>query len=385
MHFTGFSRADTERAGAHWTTREIAQQPAVWRTVAAMAGAGSPAARFLAPLLQDPALRIVLTGAGSSAFVGQSLAPALTRGLQRPVAAVATTDLVAGPANWLLGDAPTLLVSFARSGSSPESVAALEMTQRQVRNCHHLVVTCNARGALHEIATRLDNAHVLLLPEACNDNSLAMTSSFTSMLLAAGLAFGVVSAGDVALACDAAQHVLDHALPLMRQIVRAGFGRVVYLGANEHQGLAREAALKMLELTDGRVVSLADTPLGFRHGPKTIVNSSALVVVFISSDRYSRQYDLDLLQELRNEGAAGRVLALVAEGHAIPDHADNFILSGLSGAGALASGLPCMVFGQFLALLQSITLGITPDNPSPTGAINRVVKGVTIYPLERAG
>lgn len=385
MHFSGFSAAEIDKAGAHWTAREIAQQPEVWRQVVALATTGSAVHRFLAPLLGNPALRIVLTGAGSSAFVGDCLAPALTRLMRRPVASVATTDLVAGPDDWLRGDAPTLLVSFARSGNSPESVAALETARRRVPDCHHLVITCNAQGALCELAMRMDHAHVLILPEESNDRSLAMTSSFSSMLLAAALAFDVMSGSDAAVAGTAAQHVLDFALPLVRQLARAGYSRVIYLGANERKGLAREAALKLLELTDGRVVSLADTPLGFRHGPKTIVNGSTLVVVFLSSDPYTRQYDLDLLRELRNDGAAGRVLAIAAAGDAGPEHPDNFNLPGLQGAAALAGAFPCLVFAQFLALMQSLVLGITPDNPSPSGAVNRVVKGVTIYPLEPAG
>ena len=385
MQFPGFSPAEIDSAGAHWTAREIAQKPEIWGQLVALAGQDSPVACYLAPLLRDPTLRIVLTGAGSSDFVGQCLAPAITRQLQRAVAAVATTDLVAGPAGWLTGDAPTLLVSFARSGNSPESVAALQLTQGLVRDCHHLVITCNAQGALCEIAGDMDNAHVLLLPEACNDKSLAMTSSFSSMLLAAALAFGIVSDRDVTLASAGAQHVLDFALPLVRHIVRTGFERVIYLGANERKGLARESALKLLELTDGRVVSLADTPLGFRHGPKTIVKQNTLVVVFLSRDPYGRRYDLDLLRELRNDGAAGRVLCVAAEGDIEPGNPDNFTIPGLAGAGAMAAALPCLVFAQFLALLQSLALGITPDNPSPSGAVNRVVKGVTIYPLEQAG
>lgn len=65
-------------------------------------------------------------------------------------------------------------------------------------------------------------------------------------------------------------------------------------------------------LTDGRVVSIGESPLGFRHGPKTIVNGSTLVVTLLSNDAYTRQYDLDLLRELRSDGVAGRVVALTA-------------------------------------------------------------------------
>ena len=382
MHFSGLSAADLDKAGAHWTAREIAQQPQVWRTLAALAeGADTAPRRFLAPLLARPELRIVLTGAGSSAFVGECLAPALSRALQRPVDAVSTTDLVAGPRNFLLAGTPTLLVSFARSGNSPESVAAVALAQQEVRDCHHLVITCNAQGALRRIAGAMDNAHVLVLPEETDDRSFAMTSSFSSMLVAAALAFGALPGQAIAAAAEAAQTVLDTALPLVRDLVQAGYERVVYLGANEMKGLAREGALKLLELTDGRVVSLADTPLGFRHGPKTIVNPRALVIVFESSDAYSRQYDRDLLAELRMDAVAGRVLAVGEAAYAGTAGTDALRI-GATGGNAIAACLSMLVFAQFFALMRSLALGITPDNPNASGIVSRVVKGVSIYPLE---
>ena len=135
----------------------------------------------------------MLTGAGTSSFVGECLAPAMARRGRR-VEAIATTDLVAGPQSWLSRSTPTLLVSFARSGNSPESIAALELAEQHVEHCAHLVVTCNADGALFKRARGTTNAHAILLPEASNDRSFAMTSSFTGMLLAAALAFEVLPA-----------------------------------------------------------------------------------------------------------------------------------------------------------------------------------------------
>jgi tagatose-6-phosphate ketose/aldose isomerase len=158
----------------------------------------------------------------------------------------------------------------------------------------------------------------------------------------------------------------------------------VYLGANELKGLAREAALKMLELTDGKVVAMADTPLGFRHGPKTIVNGRTLVIVLLSNDIYSRQYDRDLLAELRADGIAGRVLALVARHGGSTGHPDDVLVPGLAEASDLGLCLPFALFAQSLALLQSLALGIRPDTPNAAGAVSRVVRGVSIYPLQPA-
>jgi tagatose-6-phosphate ketose/aldose isomerase len=370
--------------GAEWTTREIAQQPAVWARVRALVAgpAGGEAAARVARCLAAPDLRIVLTGAGSSAFVGECLAPALMRHTGRRVEALSTTDLVAGPHLHFQHTVPTLLVSFARSGNSPESVAALELADRFVGDCQHLVFTCNPEGLLHQWASGRANARSLLLPAETHDRGFAMTSSFTSLLLAAAQVFGMLE--PMPALSRAAEALLDS--PLTEALVADGYERVVYLGSNELQGLAREAALKLLELSDGRIVGRHDSPLGFRHGPKTIVNDRTLVVLFVSNDPYTRRYDLDLLRELRQDGRAARVLSLSAqalEGPAASPR-DDVLLAGLAEASDLALAFPCAVFAQRFALLQSLRLGLTPDNPSVSGTVNRVVRGVTIHPYHGA-
>lgn len=380
---------DTPPPGAEWTAREIAQQPAAWARVQALVRAqaepGGITPGLVARWLATPHLRIVLTGAGSSAFVGQCLAPALMRHTGCRVEAVATTDLVAGPHLHFQRAVPTLLVSFARSGSSPESVAALDLADRFVDDCRHLVITCNPEGLLHRWAQGRAKAHTLLLPPETHDRGFAMTSSFTSLLLAAAQVFGLVApaaSGEPAVS-RAAAALLDGGLPLAEALADQGFERVVYLGSNELQGLAREAALKLLELSDGRVVGCHDSPLGFRHGPKTIVNDRTLVVVFVSNDPYTRRYDLDLLRELRQDGRAARVLAITAQPLGADDArpGDDLLLAGLAQAGDLALAFPCVVFAQLFALLQSLRLGLTPDNPSVSGTVSRVVRGVNIHPF----
>jgi len=383
MDFLGLTTEQLQAAGGYWTAREIAQQPRIWMQVRESLAAGrEPLDRFLRPLLSQRALRVILTGAGTSAFVGECLAPALRRRWQLPVDAVSTTDLVASPDSWLLPDEPTLFVSFARSGNSPESVAALELAERYVTAGHHLIVTCNAAGALAQRARSLPNAHVILMPEESNDRSFAMTSSFSAMLLAAGLAFDAIPAEPAATAtlADAGRMMLQRMLPLAGRLADERFQRIVYLGSKELKGLAREAALKMLELTDGKVVAVADTPLGFRHGPKTFINSRTLVVVFEAADRYTRRYDRDLIDELRADGIAGRVVALTDADAAAAEHADTLSMPALVPAGDLGLCLPYIVFAQVLAFMQSLAAGNRPDTPNAAGTVSRVVRGVSIYP-----
>jgi tagatose-6-phosphate ketose/aldose isomerase len=387
----GFSQQQIDDAGAHWTAREILQQPQLWSGIEKSLKQEADSLRaFLAPIFDRSNARIILTGAGTSAFIGQCLAPKLTELLGRRVEAIATTDIVAGPAGVLVAAIPTLLVSFARSGNSPESFAAVSLASRLVKDCRHLVITCNSEGALYRNTIGREDSHAILLPEESHDRSFAMTSSFTGMLLAAALAFGAISraTSSDALLGLLARAIVPDGLPRLRALADLDFQRIIYLGSQELTGLAHESALKMLELTDGKVVAVADSTLGFRHGPKTILNERSMVVVFLGNDPYTRRFDEDVVAELRSDAVASRVVTLSAH-PTVASGADDFVLSrGMSHADAGSAGalsglelcFPYAVFAQTLAMLRSIRLGLTPDLPSVSGKVSRVVQGVSIYP-----
>jgi tagatose-6-phosphate ketose/aldose isomerase len=369
--------------GAAATYREIVQQPGVWREVAGMlAGRSAEVAAFLEPLLALPELRIVLTGAGTSAFAGEVLRPALARSLGRRVDAVATTDIVSNPREVFAEDIPTLLVSFARSGDSPESVAATRLAQQCLGSVHQLVLTCNPDGRLAAEHTGSASSLVLLMPPTANDRGFAMTSSFTSMLLTAWLVFSPARApasADLAERLAAAAEQVLAESDVLTGLAARGYDRVVYLGSGSLGGLARESALKLLELTAGEVVSYYDTALGFRHGPKAVLRERTLVVVYLSNDPYTRRYDEDIAEELRAAIGAANVLVLAARDGA--SSADAWRLRGLDDVDDAALALPFAVIAQVLAMRFSLELGRTPDNPFPDGEVNRVVQGVAIYPL----
>jgi len=359
-----------------WTRREIFQQAETLRATRALLAAGrDDIDTFLAPLIARPDLRIMLAGAGTSAFIGECLAATLTRATGRRVEAVATTDIVSAPDLYLEADTPTLLVSFGRSGNSPESIAAVDLVDALVAGAHHLIITCNAEGALAK--RRGDDAHVVVLPEATHDRGFAMTSSFSAMMYSALEIFsGIDQFGDrIEAIAQAVENVLADAEPYMATLAARGFSRVVYLGSGPFKGLAREASLKLLELTDGALVTAYDSTLGFRHGPKTIVNDDTLVVVFVANDQLTRAYDLDLIAELRADKVAGAVLAISAHGAA----GETLAVRGLEGANDSDLLFPYIVPAQLFALHASLEHGLTPDTPNKAGTVNRVVQGVRIH------
>ncbi|QTE31021.1 SIS domain-containing protein [Pengzhenrongella sicca] len=380
----GYTADELAARGAQHTAREIFQQPDLWREVGRTASArGVQTEAFLRPLLDRDDLRIVLTGAGTSAFAGDVLAPALRRELHRRVDAISTTEIVSSPLECFAEDSPTLLVSFARSGDSPESVAATELAEQCLSEVYHLVVTCNPAGELHQRHNGADRSLVLLMPELSNDKGFAMTGSFTCMTLATWLTLTGPS-GDDGLAerlAVVAETILATQGPAARALAERRYDRVVYLGSGPLRGLARESALKLLELTAGGVVSYSDSALGFRHGPKAVLDDRTLALVYLSNDSYTRRYDIDIADELRRALGARSVVAIAAGRTEPLDTSDPWHLDGLDDVADAALALPFVVSAQLLGLQFSLALGNTPDNPFPSGAVNRVVQGVTIHAL----
>jgi tagatose-6-phosphate ketose/aldose isomerase len=160
------------------------------------------------------------------------------------------------------------------------------------------------------------------------------------------------------------------------------YSRLVIIGSSYYKGLAREAALKTLELTAGNVCTNSDSALSFRHGPKSVVNKHTLLVHLISSDPLTAHYDMDLLKEINSEKNGNLIIAL--SGNDIHLQTDENIVIPLNGygiTGGICYGINCLIFCQILAMYKSINLGIPTDNPVFTGKLSRVVSGVTLYEM----
>jgi tagatose-6-phosphate ketose/aldose isomerase len=359
------------------TILEIGQQPDAWREVAGRTD--EQTAETLRELTGRPELRIILTGAGSSAFVGEIAAPALRRHLNRRVEAVATTSIVANPLDHLERHTPTLLVSFGRSGNSPESLATTALADELIDDVWHLVFTCDRDGELGRAHSGRAKSLVVYMPERTNDSGFAMTSSLTSMLLSCLLILGPAERADAEALARAAEYVVS-LQPDIRAVAQSKKQRFVYLGSGPLEGLARESALKLLELTAGEVVTYFDSPLGFRHGPKSVLDGDTLVAVYVSTDPYTRRYDLDIIAEIRAQLGQDAVTVISTE--PIPAAlGPAVVLPGLEGLDDAEVALAYLVFAQYLALFTSLEYGKTPDNPFPSGEVSRVVHGVTIYPM----
>lgn len=381
-----------QQTSSVFTLSEIYQQPATWKKTCDQIRANKDALKkFIDQVITCEDFDIILTGAGTSEFVGNALFPALTKGLNFKVKSYGTTDLVATPEAYLSRTKPTLLISFGRSGNSPESVGAIDVAEAVCDHVFHLFVTCNKNGALSKRADTTGNCFAINLTDETHDQSFAMTSSFSNMYLVTYLCFHLddldAAIADVEKVMAAGQSFLDGKFGVAQKIVdEYDFNRIVYLGSNCLKGIAQESALKMLELTAGRVVTMYDTPLGFRHGPKSIIDDNTITVVYLSDDPYTRQYEVDLIKEMSGQRKGNKIVAVMSKADdAVAALVDYTVVYDLEGATAsVLLGLDDILFAQTLAVLKSLSMKITPDNPCPTGEVNRVVKGVTLYPYTRA-
>ncbi|HHK0333859.1 TPA: SIS domain-containing protein [Streptococcus pyogenes] len=384
------SQEALEALGAAITTKEIKQQPALWQeTMTSFDITKEALVSFLKAVYESAngnRVRVIFTGAGTSEYVGNTICPYLNKVGNRQryfFDSIASTDLVAAPEYYLAEEETVLLVSFARSGNSPESVAAVNLINQLVPNSYHLIITCAKDGELAKKAQQDDHSFLYLMPEAANDAGFAMTGSFTCMMLAALLIFDDATdlsqkQSYVADMVFAGQAILDQEERL-QELADLEFERLVYLGSASLANLTQEAQLKMLELTAGQVATVYESSMGFRHGPKSFINDRTLVIGFVNNDAYVRQYDLDMLEEIQADGIALKTLALL-QGGDINFSEDQFRLDTRHLLPDAYLAFPMILVAQTLALLTAVTLGNSPDTPSATGTVNRVVKGVTIHP-----
>ena len=374
-----------------WTAQEINQQPETWKkTIAQVKNEKEAIKAFIERTTKNDDYDIILTGAGTSEFVGNSIFPYLQKKNNYKVKSYGTTDIVADPESYLSKTKPTLLVSYGRSGNSPESVGAVEVANEVCReNICHLFVTCNAEGALSKYAEGKENCYAINLTPETHDQSFAMTSSYSNMYLATLLAFSIDELDEFAAMVDVIiekdQAYLNSTWETCKKIVdEFDFDRIVYLGSNNLKGVAQESALKICELTGGSVDTIYDTPMGFRHGPKSVIKDTALCVIYLSDDPYTRQYEYDIIKEMSPERKGNKILVVSSKDDDIKEYADYFI-SFDNGCDLpnVVCGLEYITVAQTIAIFKSLKLGFTPDNPCPSGEVNRVVKGVILYPYTR--
>jgi tagatose-6-phosphate ketose/aldose isomerase len=384
---------DNERAerGLTHTPAEIAQQPATWQsTFGRFQRRHAEINEFLAAagvFASDPNFRpsVFLIGAGTSDYVGQSLSYLLRRMWQCEVTAVPSTDLLTHREELVLPQRRHLWISFSRSGDSPEGVAILQEALERRPDIRHLIVCCNANGRMLRESVSYPQVLGICLDDAVNDRGLAMTSSFTNMVI-----FGhclahsrdLASYGEVlGQLVQAAQSFLPPAAECAAELAAQDTTKACIVGSGPLRAVARESALKVLELTAGKISTMSESALGLRHGPMAALDKNTLFVCFLSGNKRVQKFEMDLLEEIGNKRLARSRIVVAGQ----PPPGANLLAER-----CLAPTMPLTVaddyrppidvmFGQTLGLFSSLRWNLRPDSPSPNGAISRVVQNVNIH------
>ncbi len=374
------TQAELEKVSAYHTANEINQQPKTWlKTLAQIQTERENIEAFISNVIKQDDFDVIFTGAGTSEFVGSSVFSHVAKFVQHKAKSYGTTDILSSPTYYLHKTKPTLIVSFARSGNSPESVAVVNLANQYCENVYHLFVTCNKEGALSKIASELPNAYALNLADETHDQSFVMTSSFSNMALATLLIFDKSLEEKVSQLAEAGSFILENEEKFADIVNKYNFGRIVYLGANTIKGVSQESALKMLELTAGKVVVAFDTPLGFRHGPKSIISDDTLVLTYISNDEYAKKYEVDLVNEMSRQRKENKLMVLTPNEDLELNKLVDFSFNVNADLPNALLGIAYIVVAQLLAYYKALSFEITPDNPCPTGEVNRVVQGVIVH------
>lgn len=386
--FVELPENEQKARGLFFTPREIAQQPDTWETTLGIFREHQDricsfldAAGVRDSLEQRPV--VMLIGAGTSDYIGQALELLLRQKWGCEVSTVASTDLLPSLAEYVVPGRRYLWISFSRSGDSPEGVAVLEQAIQLYPEVAHLIVTCNAKARMAEICKQSKRACAVVLDDAVNDRSLAMTSSFTNMVVMGQClanAWSIEEYSKILVHLVGAGHDFLSRTEEAERLASRGFTRVCFIGSGALASVAKESALKVLEMTAGQVQAMSETVLGLRHGPMAALDTQTLLLCFVSGDQRRAKYASDLLGEVGEKGIVGERVAVgpaSAKAEFAP-YCDSYVAveDGIDDA---YRPVVDVIFGQMLGLYCSVAHELKPDSPSPDGVISRVVQKFRIY------
>ena len=381
--------AEKAKRGLVHTPREIAHQPDTWsKTFDLFRSQRENIQNFLATAGVSGAsgsrVIVYLVGAGTSDYIGRALSYLLRKNWQCEVIAVPSTDLLTQMEQLILPGRKYLWISFSRSGDSSEGVAVLEKARERYPDIHHMVISCNPDGRmLQDSAGDPKTLGICMIDEA-NDRGLAMTSSFSNMVI-----FGQCLAHFKDIAeyeavlrklVAAGKGLLPRAADCAASVAKQGYTKACFVGSGPLREVAKESALKVLEMTAGKTLTMSESALGLRHGPMAALDDQSLFVCFLSGDKRAQGYERDLLREIGAKKIARRRVVVGGGELASDSYAEDYLApAGVTGIADEYRAPADVMFGQLLGLFSSIQWKLMPDSPSPDGVITRVVEKVNIY------
>ena len=325
------------------TYQEITNQAEAWAEALALIPARKTELR---EMLSGEYNQVLFTGCGSTYYLSIAASTLFQELTGRQVRAVPGGELLFNP-QIVLGKGKTLLVAVSRSGETSETVRAVEQFRRQGQG-EVIVITNYADKPLAGLAD------IPLVIEKGQEQSVAQTRSFASMYITAvGLAALAAGRSDLLVAMTAlpavGQRLLSEYAPLARKVgENIAFDRFYFLGSGIRYGLACEINLKMKEMT--LTHSEPFHFLEFRHGPKSMVTPSTVVVGFLSDA--NRKQEEKVLTEMSILGAT--VVSLSESDASVSFH---------SRIPEPVRGVLYLPVLQLMSWYRSMAKGLNPDRP----------------------
>jgi tagatose-6-phosphate ketose/aldose isomerase len=381
--------AEKAKRGLVHTPREIAQQPDTWgKTFELFCNQRAGIQDFLesAGVRGESGSPVIvyLVGAGTSDYTGRAISCLLRKHWQCEVIAVPSTDLLTHMDQVIVPGRKYLWVSFSRSGDSSEGVAVLEKARERFPNIHHIVISSNPNGRMLKDSDGHPNTLGICMIDEANDRGLAMTSSFSNMVIF-GQCMAHIQNIDgyepvLRKLVAAGKSLLPRAADCAASVAKQGYKKACFVGSGTLREVARESALKVLEMTAGKTLTMTESALGLRHGPMAALDDQSLFVCFLSGDKSVQGYERDLLREIGSKKIARRRIVVGGSELATDSYAEDYLApAGVTGIADEYRAPVDVMFGQLLGLFSSMQWKLMPDSPSPGGVITRVVEKVNIY------
>jgi len=290
--------------------------------------------------------QVLFTGCGSTYYLSLAAAALYQELTGRVARAVPGGELLLN-SQIIFTNQMTLLVAISRSGTTTETVKAVEKFKAEKRG--EVVVITN----YDEVLSR--SADVNIVIDKGQEESVAQTRSFASMYVAVtALCAKMAGRKDLIEAMKQLPVIGKYEAYAKELGENLNFDRFYFLGSGIRYGLACEVNLKMKEMT--LTHSEPFHFLEFRHGPMSMVNQNAVVVGMLSDA--NRTHEAKVLSEMKILG--GTVAALSEK------DADVCFDSKIPESVRGVLYLPVL---QLMAFHRSLAKGLNPDRPANLTAV----------------
>lgn len=383
------SSTNRDERGLLYIPSEIAKQPEVWmETLEFFFKESKKIKKFLKKSkIQDDDTTIILTGLGSLEYVGATLVNLFRKNFgASEVLSISSANILSSPRSFIKESRKYVIFHFSKSGSSPEAVFIYELIQKLSPKSYQVVITCNKEGNLLKCASQDKSSLCILLPEKSYDKSYIMTSSFTSMVFA-GVCFTHIEKLDhLKSKLDTLSLIIEMIntkyFPLIKNLAEARSSRVLFLGDDSIFGAIKESSTRLIEMTQGAALSMAESFVGIRHGIISFFRRDKGLIISSLEDNneYKFAYQRDVLKELLEKNQ-GKKFLLISSGE-VDFEGEHIYKIQIGKVCGCIRPLVDLYISQIFSVFSSLAEGLKPDNPNSYTVVNKFNQNVSIYPYK---